>query len=251
MRKLVLAAACSLVALVGVAPPAHAKGPMVAVLEAPGAAPVVLRPGGDADDPFYELQRQVGYWTAMSPTMGSDGGMIVTEPAGDLGPSVRLTWDQPEARGAALRALGDVDPEAIEHQPPSLVQELYPWADGGPVAFVAGGQTTFDEPSVATWYRIDDDLATTLAELGVDAPTVHAAAGREAQAVAAAGKAPTNRPGDVGPDPVTDDGVPWSLVAGGIILVTAAIGGGGAWARRRRERVTDADAGLPPTGAAA
>lgn len=278
MRKLVLATACSLVALVGVATPAHAKGPMLAVLEAPGAEPIVLRHGGSAADPFYELQDQVGFWTAMSPTMGSDGGTIVVTPTGDLGPMLRLRWDDPDATAAALGT-------RARHGGPNLVQELYPWAAGGPVGFVPAGQQTYDERSVATWYRLDDDLPATLAELGMaDRATLAAAEPLEPTVIdpkgtgtvsaepAPAGSAPSEGPIPEVEERATDgatpsaaatdarstrapadDDVPWVLVAAGALGVTGVVVGGGRWARRRRGRdqALGTDVGLPSTGATA
>jgi len=77
-------------------------------------------------------------------------------PSEDLGKryTATYTFATPEAR---------TDPQA------TLRQELYPFADGGPVAYTPPGQTLFDATSRGVWHR-DARLAPILIAAGLPAP---------------------------------------------------------------------------------
>lgn len=73
------------------------------------------------------------------------------EPVGDLGPVVIAAWNFPHPVGAAL------------------VQELYPFADGGPVGHIEGGQAYYGEMTTADiWHPLRPEITEMLSEAGLD-----------------------------------------------------------------------------------
>ena len=68
--------------------------------------------------------------------------MLPGRPGGDLGP--RYTVD---VQGADRRT----------RPPPTITQDLYPYADGGPVAYMRPGQPVFGSSTTAGgWFRAPD-----------------------------------------------------------------------------------------------
>lgn len=80
-------------------------------------------------------------------------GERVARPTGDLGPRITALWLF--SRGAA------------EGLP--IVQYLYPFAEGGPVGLIPGGQAFFGgDRVVEAWFSVADALTDDLAAVGFD-----------------------------------------------------------------------------------
>lgn len=149
MRRIVLLLLVPVV-LVAVAGPAAAKGPSGGELEGEGLdAPIAIgfgegTPGGD------RLIEDVGFFDA---TFGQVPSRTLDEaPTADLGPRLTLTWTMPGPSG-----VDDV-----------IVQDVYPYADGGPLTYTAPGQPFFDtERTVGGWHRSPARLLETLQRLGL------------------------------------------------------------------------------------
>lgn len=71
-------------------------------------------------------------------------------PTGDLGPAVIASWHFPDPVGSVI------------------VQHLYPFAEGGPVGHVPGGQTYFDGETTDTWHPLRRDIVDVLEAAGID-----------------------------------------------------------------------------------
>ena len=138
------------IAVVAMASPAGAKGPSGGTIDGEGLdAPIVIghgegTPGGD------RLIEDVGFFDAtfgQVPTRMLDGA-----PTEDLGPMLTLTWTVPGPNG----------------QDDVIVQDLYPYADGGPLTYTAPGQRFFEvEETVGGWFRSPTRLLDTLQAMGL------------------------------------------------------------------------------------
>jgi hypothetical protein len=157
-----VAVVVALVALAALAAPAHAKGPSEGVIEGEGLdSPIPVgwgegTPGGD------RLIEDVGFFEA---TFGMIPSRLLDEaPTTDLGPKLTIRWTMPGPNGAA----------------DEIVQDLYPYAAGGPLTYTAPGQAFFEvERATGGWFRGPDRLLTTLTALGVpDEKTLTPAAGK-------------------------------------------------------------------------
>jgi len=112
----------------------------------------------------------------------------VAEPSGDLGPQITAVW----------LFIGPADDIPI-------VQHLYPFAVGGPVGHIPGGQVFIDDPVEETWFPLADELVEAFGAVGFDLTAIDAN----------------------GEGPVT--GTSWSPVW--VLGLLAAIGGGAQVAR--------------------
>lgn len=208
MRKVLIATALGLITVLGGALPAAGKGPTTATFEAAGIDPITvgMSTGGDtaADDAYWKLVEQSAYWLTMDSGLKGDRQPI-TRPTGDLGPELRLAWDQPQAGDGFDRPAGQV-------------HVLYPWAEGGPVTFVAAGQRTFtDSVTEDAWYKLHPDLPQTLHKLEVPgrARLTEAARVRSSSVRDRAGSTTS-----AGAFPAADAGpAVWQLVTGVAVLV--------------------------------
>jgi hypothetical protein len=123
--------------------PASAKGASGGTLDGEGMETPIAVPADLTDD--TGLYEQI--WEA-SPSRAVDAA-----PTDDLGPRLRITW-------SLMGPNGEVP----------VVQELYPYAEGGPVTFVAAGQPMWEGARTnGGWFRAPARLITTLADLGVPA----------------------------------------------------------------------------------
>src|SRR5262249_53797583 len=121
-RYLVLAAAVSLV----FAPAASAKGPSAASITGPGLSSPVAIDGygeGDSSTPLGILVTEGGFFPQVFG--GSPSPRLRSKPAGSLGSRYVVTYEVP----------GGSSP-----QPDRLRQDLYPYARGGPVTYMAADQ---------------------------------------------------------------------------------------------------------------
>jgi hypothetical protein len=99
-----------------------------------------------------KLADQSGFWAEAygqqpDPTLDS-------APSGDLGIFYTITYDMPSPNGG------------VDH----LTQRIYPYAPGGPVTYMASGQSFFGgEKTSGGWFRASDALKQTLVDLGISA----------------------------------------------------------------------------------
>jgi hypothetical protein len=143
---------------------AAAKGPSAARIDGPGlAAPLVLRGWGESG-------------TGALGALTMDGGFFATtfgqvpdvrlpgRPQGDLGPRYTVDYTVP----------------AGETSPSHLLQDIYPYARGGPVLHLAPDQVMFDGGSatVGGWMRGPETLLSTLVSAGLPATPPDARSGR-------------------------------------------------------------------------
>jgi hypothetical protein len=157
MRRLsLLAIAVAALTVVGTA---SGKGPIAATIDGPGTGGgITLGGSGEpgSDVPLGNFADHAGF----SPAVFSQtpDPMLDSSPSSDLGPRYTVTYDVPGPNGREDR----------------LVQDLYPYATGGPVTFTKPGQSLFG--SVRTrggWFEAPPALMDTLVEIGLPrtAPT--------------------------------------------------------------------------------
>jgi hypothetical protein len=141
-----------LVAALVLAPAALAKGPSQATITGPGLdRPLSITGNGESEGTALGyLTEYAGFFPA---TFGqSPDPMLSARPAGKLGPRYRIHYVVPGGEGTSYR----------------LVQDLYPYARGGPVTFMKAGQRIFDlDRSQGGWYRTDPALKRLLVSSGL------------------------------------------------------------------------------------
>ena len=197
MSTAAVATAAALAVIVALAGPAHAKGIQSATITGPGLdEPIDLSPpDGDGGD----LAALTAFWEAM-PGQPQTPELADEAPTGQLGPRYRVTW----------RLLtGPDDVTAIR-------QDLYPYANGGPLVYTPTGQPIFGQSTLGGWREAPVALRDRLRALGVPG----------------AGAAPA-------PSAPSSRGPPWPVVmVATAALALAGVGGAVAVRRaRRRERV--------------
>ena len=168
-----------------------AKGPAAATMEGPGLPGPVSFTGDETSGPLGALTESSGWFPAVFPREPSP--MLQARPSGELGAPYTVTYLVPGP---------DTDSFTI-------VQQVYPYAEGGPVTFVEPGQAVFDTTASGGWYR----------------------AGPELKAVLVAAGLPEVPPGPS----AADDSFPTIAVSGALLLAVAA-GLGVALLARRRTR---------------
>ncbi len=133
---------------------AGAKGPTGGELTGEGLAAPIALSGGEGTGTGEGLVMQSGFFAAAFQEVPDP--MLDARPAGDLGPKLTITWQLSPAPGAD-----------------ALKQDIYPYADGGPVTYMAPGQRFYDtEQTRGGWYRASPALLTTLEQLGVPSRAV-------------------------------------------------------------------------------
>ena len=170
---------------------AHAKGPTEATIEGDSLeAPIVLSIGkGKSDDDFWKLAEQSGFYETTfrqtpDPTMDAP-------PTKNLGPSFTVTWTVPYEEGMGAAS--------------TIVNTLYPYAEGGALLYSEPGQRIYDAATNGGWMRSSRLLPTMLERLGVPAPGTDATTSTPAPS-----------------RPATDDTRNWWPVS---IVVAAAVAG--------------------------
>jgi hypothetical protein len=149
LRILLTALLGTAVALVPV--PASAKGPTEVEITGPGLEePIRLDGAGDSRNPAGALKDLTGVFL---PLTSSATSFAPTPPQDDLGPRYVATFST------------DFDDTRVR-------QELYPFADGGPVVHMASGQPFHGQttPRSGGWRRVDAGLEDLLISVGVPAP---------------------------------------------------------------------------------
>jgi hypothetical protein len=213
MRKQAISTIAAGIAIVALALPAAAKGPMVveATLSGPGLdEPLSFRDkpqppggGGGEAEQFRLLADQSGVYDAIY----SEGGVTAREPKGDLGPRHTVRWTMAFVAGED----GAIDPLG------TIRMHLYPYADGGPVSFVpeqtyAGleGEGMTVRPG---WQHASPVLVENLQAWGL--PTLRALTPPPAP-----GREPASDPTR---SPATGSQIPWLL----LVVVAAGLGAAG------------------------
>jgi hypothetical protein len=153
MRRLVFLVA--VLAGLTVAATAHAKGPIAATIDGPGAGGGISL-GGNGEpgsgEPLGSLSDHAGLFPA---AFGQEPDpMLAGRPSGDLGPRYTIAYRLPAPNGG----------ESV------IRQDLYPYAAGGPVTYTRPGQTFFGtERTRGGWYRGSAALRQTLVQVGLPA----------------------------------------------------------------------------------
>ena len=206
---------------------AGAKGPDQATIDGEGmVAPVSVDGTEGQNDDLSTLADVAGLWPAAYPQ--TPDPMLAEEPTGDLGPKLEITWRLPG--GGPM--------------PASVTQELYLYAEGGPLTYTPPGQELVEGGLTSGgWYRTPTRLLPMWETFDLpDRATLEGAAS------GASGAAPADRatpegatspaPAPVSPVSDADGGLPlWpgivALIAAGLGAV-AAIASRGTFGRRVR-----------------
>ena len=174
---------------------AGAKGPSGGELTGDGLAAPIALSGGEGTGAGEGLIMQTGFFAATFREVPDP--MLDARPAGDLGPKLTITWQ--------LSRPPDSD---------ALTQDVYPYADGGPLTYMAPGQRfSTTELTRGGWYRATPALLTTLQQLGVPAKTVLIANPPV--------RTPPTRPAPV--DAAHTTRVPWLPIGATLVIMVAAV----------------------------
>jgi hypothetical protein len=155
MRTRILVAATALTAALALPAVASAKGPSSAMMSGPGLAGAVAIPGegeGGAGTPLGDLVEYGAYFPEVfgqspDPTSRS-------RPAGELGPAYTIRLVVPAGNSR-------------RH---TIVQLLYPFAQGGPVTYMRPGQLVWEgQTTRGGWYRAPLQLKDSLVRAGLPA----------------------------------------------------------------------------------
>ncbi|NUT37116.1 MAG: hypothetical protein HOV79_29005 [Hamadaea sp.] len=157
MKRWTPAAALAVAAaiVIATATPAAAKGADQATITGPGlATPIVLGVEGEpgSGSGLGLLSEGSGLFAAMFGS-GAGGDLTDQQPTTALGPKYEIAYRVPGARP----------------QPDIVKQELYPFADGGPVTFTRAGQASIGGSTRGGWYRAPASLSGALATMGIPA----------------------------------------------------------------------------------
>lgn len=140
-----------LIAALVVAPAALAKGPSRATITGPGLdKPLSISGNGESSGTALGyLTEYAGFFPAVFGQIPDP--MLGARPAGTLGPKYTIHYVVPDGESTDSR----------------LVQDLYPYARGGPVTHMKAGQLIFGERSRGGWYRGDPALKPLLVRHGL------------------------------------------------------------------------------------
>ena len=238
LRKLIvvtaLAAGMSAAATLSLATPALAKGPSQASITGPGLVRAIVVSGeGEPGQlgPLAVLAGQTGLFAAL---FGADitgipqapTSLRTPPPKASLGPRYTVSYTVP-----------GVTPQPGE-QFGRIVQDLYPYAAGGPVIYTPPGQDGFSQPlQVTGWLRASPLLSRTLAQLGV--PPRPATPASPQTRPAAAHSAAAHQTGS--------RTLAW-LIAAAVAIAAAALAGAALRRHRRPAVVHDGDTESQRTG---
>jgi hypothetical protein len=149
LRRILAVLAAAVIVVLAGSGSAQAKGPDHATISGPGIGTTRLT----MDDPDRSLDRLLQltrFWeSAERPAWDAD------PPAGDLGAAYTVTYHVPD-----LHDPGGAKPDSVR-------QDIYPFAESGPVVYLAPGQTVYDTDLAAGWFAADDRLVGVMTELGV------------------------------------------------------------------------------------
>jgi hypothetical protein len=171
---------------------AYAKGPNGGEITGDGLRAPIPLTRGEGDPAGDRLIEDAGFFALAfsqvpDPTESS-------WPPGELGPKLTITWTLSAGPGSNI-----------------VREDVYPYAENGPVTFMAPGQAVYDQPVQGGWYRAAPSLVTSLQTLGVPTQPVLEQRIRAAHAPPEPARAPMDR----------DRGVPWLAIGGSLVLVLA------------------------------
>jgi len=154
-RTILLAAAAAAV----LAAPAAAKGPSAATISGPGTGGGIHIGGGlgggdpSPGTPLGNLTAGAGFFLAVFPAGYPRDPQSQATPKGHLGPKYAITYTVPGPPGGSA----------------TIHQDLYPYAAGGAVTYMAPGQPVFGGQirTHGGWYRGGAALKRTLVEAGL------------------------------------------------------------------------------------
>jgi hypothetical protein len=148
------------------APTALAKGPTEARISGPGLGKAIVlsgdaESGGPSD--FGSFVEGTGFFPSVFGQQPDP--MLTARPSGDLGPKYTIEYKVPT---------GDTTTAVV-------TQDLYPYADGSPVAYMPAGQLVFDSgpPTLGGWFRTTDAVKPLLVDHGLRATAPAADDGRD------------------------------------------------------------------------
>jgi hypothetical protein len=158
MKRVFLILAIAVLAL-----PATAlgKGPSGASMDGPGGGGINFTGDGESGGtPLGDLTQQAGFFPAV---FGQEPNpMLAGRPKGDLGLKYTITYTVPNPNNG-------VD---------EIQQDIYPYAEGGPVTYTKPGQRIFDMTTRGGWFQGDSRLKETLVAAGLSPrPAAHASDG--------------------------------------------------------------------------
>lgn len=160
MKRLVLFIVVAAGAASLLAASAAAKGPSEASVEGPGLKSAIVF-GGDGEgpgSPLGDLADGAGFFPAVFDQ--TPNPMLPGRPKGDLGPRYTITYTVPGPSGTD-----------------EIRQDLYPYAQGGAVTYMAPGQPIFDMTTRGGWYTALPSLKDTLVDAGLPASAPTTAGG--------------------------------------------------------------------------
>ena len=147
----------TLIAIAALALPASAlgKGPTAATMDGPGGGGITFS-GDEGSGPLGSLVQQSGWFAAVFEQ--TPNPMLAARPKGDLGPKYTVTYTVP----------GPYNDTFI------IRQDIYPYANAGPVAYLAPNQRIFDMTTPGGWFQAGPELKQTLVAAGLpeSAPAV-------------------------------------------------------------------------------
>jgi hypothetical protein len=146
MRRLILFLALAALALPSLA---FGKGPTAATMEGPGGGSITFS-GGEASGSLGQLTEQSGWFNAAFEP-GGGAQAPAGRPEGDLGPKYTVTYGVPGPNNDTF----------------TIVQDLYPYASPGPVAYMAPGQPLYDMKTHGGWFQAGPELKQTLVAAGL------------------------------------------------------------------------------------
>jgi hypothetical protein len=150
MRRICITA-IALVAL-AVVPAAFAKGPTEARISGPGIGKTIVV-GGNAESgtpsDFGALVEGLGFFPSAFGQQPDP--MLPGRPSGDLGPKYVVAYHVPTGEASAV----------------DVSQDVYPYADGGPVAYMRPGQPLFGTNVPGGWFRAPDSVKPILVGYGL------------------------------------------------------------------------------------
>jgi hypothetical protein len=142
MRRLIL-----LLALAVLTMPSQAlgKGPSVATMEGLGGRGGITFSGDEGSGPLGNLTQQSGWFAAAFEQKPNP--MLAGRPKGDLGPKYTVPGPDNDTF--------------------TITQHVYPYANSGPVTYLAPGQPIFDMETPGGWFQAGPDLKETLVAAGL------------------------------------------------------------------------------------
>ena len=118
-------------------------------MDGPGLAGPVSFTGDETSGPLGALTESSGWFPAVFPREPSP--MLQARPSGELGAPYTVTYLVPGPDNDSF----------------TILLQVYPYAEGGPVTFVEPGQAIFDTTASGGWYRAGPGLKASLVAAGL------------------------------------------------------------------------------------